>query len=170
MNKIFVSHRITFALAFFTVGVSSATDVWRTYHNARFGATAEVPASWRMQPPPENNDGRIFVSPDGRAKIIVSGIRALNPAPVEMADEAKPSEGETITYLKRGTRWMAVSGTKGDKIFYRKSVLSCRDTIWNHLFVEYNASEKEKYDALVAHVGASLRAGSGYDNECDPME
>jgi hypothetical protein len=56
------------------VAASAGAETWRTYHNTRFGTTAEVPASWKMGPPPENNDGRAFSSPDGRAAIIISGI------------------------------------------------------------------------------------------------
>lgn len=137
---------------------SASAENWRAYHNARFGTTAEVPASWRMGAPPENNDGRVFTSPDGRAEIVVSGMFSIGPRSEEFALRLGPLEGETIEYERRGKDWLVVSGIKDDKIFYRKSLLSCGDTIWNSVFLEYPASEKEKYDPLVAHVAASLRA------------
>jgi hypothetical protein len=49
--------------------MGALADDWRSYHNDRFGTTADVPAAWKMQPPPENDDGRIFVSPDGGEEI-----------------------------------------------------------------------------------------------------
>jgi len=51
---------------------SAWAESWRSYHNARFGTTADVPAGWRMEPPPANNGGRIFTSPDGRAELVVA--------------------------------------------------------------------------------------------------
>lgn len=137
---------------------SASAESWRAYHNARFGTTAEVPEGWRMGAPPENNDGRVFTSPDGRAQIIVSGMFSIGPRSEEFALRLGPLEDEIIEYDRRGRDWLVVSGVKGEKIFYRKSLLSCRDTIWNSVFLEYPASEKDKYDALVAHVAASLRA------------
>ncbi|MEF3365514.1 hypothetical protein V3H18_03085 [Methylocystis sp. 9N] len=137
---------------------SASAESWRAYHNPRFGTTAEVPQGWRMGAPPENNDGRVFTSPDGRAEIIVSGMFSIGPRKEEFALRLGPLEGETIEYERRGRDWLVVSGVKGEKIFYRKSLLSCRDTIWNSVFLEYPASEKDKYDPLVGHVAASLRA------------
>ena len=52
-----------------------------------------------------------------------------------------------------------VSGTRGDTIFYAKHILSCGDQIWNNVHLEYPATEKAAYDALVTHVAGSLRPG-----------
>jgi hypothetical protein len=147
------------------VPLPAYAENWRAYHNARFGATAAVPADWTMNPPPENDDGRVFVSPDKRAQITISGIRALEPYRDAMAAQARPFDGETISYLKRGDRRVVASGAKGDEIFYRKSILTCHDTIWNNIYILYPKSDKAKYDKLVARVSASLRAGGGV--ECD---
>jgi serine/threonine-protein kinase len=150
-----------FVASFLTLNAQA--EGWRSYHNTRFGVTADAPAEWTMGVAPENNDGRVFVSPDKRAEIIISGIFAVSSRGEEIASRLAPNEGETVTYKKRGSASVVVSGIKGDKIFYRKSMLSCHDTIWNDLSIEYPASEKAKYDALVAHVASSLRPGSGYD-------
>jgi hypothetical protein len=148
----------------FAFGANAET--WRTIHTTRFGATAEVPANWVMDPPPTNNDGRSFRSPNGRAQIIVSGIFAIEETKAEkIASMVKPEIGGTITYEKRGPDWIVVSGTKGDRIFYKKSILTCHDTIWNDLWIEYLEDEKHKYDALVKHVSATLHTGESY--ECD---
>lgn len=149
----------------FTFGANAET--WRTIHTARFGTTAEVPANWVMDPPPENDDGRVFRSPNGRAQIIVSGIYAIEEGTnaEKMASEGEPEIGTTITYEKRGPDWKVISGIKGGRIFYMKSILTCHDTIWNHLWIEYPEDEKHKYDALVTHVSATLHATKGY--RCD---
>ena len=146
--------------------VSAAyAEVWRSYHNDRFGATADVPADWKMEPPPEDDDGRIFTSPDGRAELIVNGSYAGVAYPDELGSRLAPMEGETITYKQRKGNWAVVSGTKGDKIFYRKTLLSCSGTIANNVSMEYPASEKARYGSLVAHVAASLKPGKGWGAE-----
>ena len=143
---------------------SADAETWRSIYTPRFGATAKVPANWVMDPPPENDDGRSFRSPNGRAQIIVSGIFALGETITDrMASE--PEIGRTITYKKRGPDWIVISGTKGDRIFYEKSILTCHDTIWNDLWIEYPEAENHNYDALVTYVSATLHAGEG--DECD---
>ena len=137
-------------------------ESWRSYHNERFGTTADAPANWTMGPEPENDDGREFTSPDQHAQLTISGIFANVDANDELASRLEAGQGETITFKKRQGKWVVVSGTKGDRIFYRKTLLSCGDQVANDLFIEYPAAEKEKYDALVAHVTASIRPGRGY--------
>src|ERR1700722_305003 len=54
-------------------GVAVAAQPWKRYGNDRFGVTADVPADWHAQPPPENGDGLTFLSPDGKASLAVYG-------------------------------------------------------------------------------------------------
>jgi hypothetical protein len=115
-----------------------------------------------MGPEPANDDGRKFTSPDKHAEIIISGIFPSVDTDDELASRLEAGEGETIKFKKRQGKWVVVSGTKGDRIFYRKTLLSCRGSIANNLWIEHPAAEKEKYDALIAHVAASLRPGLGY--------
>ncbi|MCI4677638.1 hypothetical protein K9U39_03065 [Rhodoblastus acidophilus] len=147
-------------------GWGAAAAQWRLYHNSRFGATADYPADWKVEPAPENNDGRAFTSSDGRARLTISGIFALEGREEEFAEKARPLEGETVTYTARKGDWIVVSGLRGGKIFYRKAILSCGNKVWNDLDIEYPKAEKAKYDAVVAHLADSLRPGSGYDTDC----
>lgn len=142
------------------------THVWTTYHNTRFGTTADVPPSWRTGPPPENNDGLVFTSPDGAATLTISGMLNIedNLAAAFKFYET-PEKGETITYKHRAGDAVTVSGTKGDRIFYAKHLLSCHNQIWNSIYLEYPAARKTAFDDLVAHVANSLRPGQGYQIE-----
>jgi serine/threonine-protein kinase len=138
----------------------AAAETYRTYANERFGATADVPASWRAGPPPANGDGLVFRSPDGSAALTVSGsLNIADSVDEAMRDQGAPNDGESVTYRQNGPRAVTLSGTKGDKIFYRKSILVCRDQIWNSIHLEYPARDKKAYDALVTHVARSLRPG-----------
>ena len=137
---------------------SARAENLRTYSNPRFGATAEYPSDWRPDPPPENGDGLVFRSPDGKATITISGSLNIADTPEEaMRDEEKGYDGQTVTFHQHGRRWVIVSGTHDDAIFYRKSILVCRDQIWNQVYLDYPAVRKTEFDALVAKVAASLR-------------
>src|SRR5215831_11710642 len=140
--------------------VATAAPQYRTYVNARFGTTAEVPADWKADPPPENGDGLRFRSPDQRASIIVSGSFNIYETVEEaMKSREEPQEGATITYRHREPHALVISGTRGDTIFYYRHILSCGDQIWNNVYLEYPATEKAAYDALVTRVARSLRPG-----------
>ncbi|MBV1704651.1 MAG: hypothetical protein KGQ28_07575, partial [Hyphomicrobiales bacterium] len=103
--------RATFALALaaaMTAGAAQA-DGWRHYVNARYGATADVPAAWREDPPPADGDGRGFTSPDGRGHVAVFGQMAIRSFDGEVASRTRARVGETVTYLDRGATWFVVS-------------------------------------------------------------
>ncbi len=146
---------IQFLLLLFCCGAEA--DEWRTQSARRFGVSAQIPSSWLMEEPPVNNDGRRFTSPDKTASIVISGRFAILSYQEEIADATKSVEGRTVTYIAKGNRWIVTSGVEGDKIYYRKSMLVCRDTIWNNLWIEYLAVEKDRYDSLVRRVSKSLR-------------
>lgn len=134
-------------------------ESWRRYRNARFGASADVPKDWTMGEAPENDDGRVFTSPDKQSQITVYGGFRTSQKEQEVATLLEPGEGETVTYRRQGRDWVAVSGTKGDRIFYRRSLLSCNGTVWNNVSIDYPAAQKKNFDPLVTHVARSLRPG-----------
>jgi serine/threonine-protein kinase len=142
---------------------------WQTYVNERFGSTADVPAGWRAGTPPENGDGLTFAAPDGQATIAIFGsLNVWDKLDEAFAAHETAETGETITYKHRDKRGTVVSGTKGDRIFYRKSILSCRGQVWNNVAIEYQAAEKQAFDAIVSHIAASLRSGkSAQVEECN---
>lgn len=154
--------RMLATLIFLLQMAAAQAGGWQTYRNDRFGATADIPAGWRMGQAPENDDGRVFTSPDGRATITVSGIFVVLPRFQEIELMTKPAAGETIDYKRQGRDWIVVSGRKGDRIFYRKSLLSCGGTVWNTVYLDYPAADKAAFDPIIAHVATSLRGGKGW--------
>lgn len=133
---------------------------WTSYYNSRFGTTADVPPGWRAGPPPENNDGLVFTSPDGQASLTISGMLNVDE---DLGAAFKfyetPNEGEVITYKHRSGGAITVSGTKGAQIFYSKHLLSCHNQIWNSIYLEYPSAVKASFDAIVARVAKSLKSG-----------
>jgi serine/threonine-protein kinase len=151
-------------------GAFADAGAWLTYHNDRFGATADVPKGWTMGPAPENDDGRVFTAPDGAARLIISG--SLNIE--DNLDDAfkfyeTPHAGDTITYKRRIGPAITISGTSGTNILYAKHLLSCHNQIWNSIYLLYPAAQKAAFDAIAIHVAKSLRPGPGYQIEnCRP--
>ncbi|MDT3685887.1 MAG: hypothetical protein RO009_12705 [Pseudorhodoplanes sp.] len=145
------------------LATSALAQDWRVYSNPRFGTRAEVPRDWSMGPAPENDDGRVFTSPDGSATITIYGsLHVLDSIDEAMKIYETPKDGETITYRQRRKRTITVSGTRGERIFYRRAILTCRDQVWNGVAIDYPAARKQEFDALVTRVAKSLRGGQGW--------
>ncbi len=86
----------------------------RAITTTRFGTTADVPEGWRAGPPPENNDGLVFTSPDGKAELIISGsLNIEDDLDVAFKFYETPQQGEMITYKRRAGNAITISGTKG---------------------------------------------------------
>ncbi len=154
--------KLVLLFLFISSPIAAQAGGWQTYRNDRFGATADIPAGWRMGEAPANDDGRVFTSPDGRATITVSGSLDVLPRFQEIEIMTQPNAGETIDYKRQGRDWIVVSGRKGDRIFYKRSLLSCGGTVWNTVYLDYPAAEKAAFDPIVGHVAGSLRGGKGW--------
>ena len=115
-----------------------------------------IPADWKLQPEDPNFSGRRYMAPDGSAWL------ALYSAPADKVNVAEHlknvafADGEEVTYL-RGTRdWLAVSGLKGDRVYYRKAALSCGGTLWRHIAFEYPADQKPMLDRVVERAAQAF--------------
>ena len=62
------------------------------------------------------------------------------------------AEGETLTYLRGERDWIAVSGSKGDRIFYRKAIITCGGKAWHHIAFEYPIALKREMDPYVTRA------------------
>jgi hypothetical protein len=117
---------------------------------------AMVPPNWQLQPPDPNLGGRRFLSPDGSSSLAVyASLTAAEPIASHMQSIAF-AEGETLTYLRGERDWIAVSGKKGDRIFYRKAVIACGGKVWHHMAFEYPAERKRAMDPFVMRAAAII--------------
>lgn len=166
---------LSLALTGTAIAQEGAQEGWTSYHNTRFGTTADVPKGWTMGAEPENNDGRVFTSPDNAATLsIYGGLNIEDSLDAAFKFYETASEGETITYKRRigpaifvsGTKdAMNASGAKVQKIYYAKHLLSCGNQIWNSAYFEYAPDQKAALDPIIAHVIKSLKPGAGYQIE-----
>jgi hypothetical protein len=116
----------------------------RHHQEGRPNPATLVPSGWRL----DRDEGR-YVSPDGSSWFAASA-SLIGPEPIEAhMDRFARQEGEIITYFRRRPDWIAVSGFKGSKIFYRKAVVACGGTVWHHIEFEYPAARKREMDPFV---------------------
>ena len=128
---------------------------WRTYTATRFGAIADVPRDWVMDPPPDNDDGRVFRSPNRQAQIVIGGSYITDDVASALRDAIS---GIGVTYQRIGSDWAVASSVEGSRIFYRRSVIACHNRIINTVEITYPLSQKQAFDPLVEHVSKSLHS------------
>jgi len=120
------------------------------------GSSSFIPADWKLQPADPNFSGRRYMAPDGSAWL------ALYSAPVDkdkVAAHLKDvafADGEEVTTIRGAHDWLAVSGTKGDRVYYRKAALACGGTTWRHIAFEYPAEQKAALDRLVERAAQAF--------------
>jgi hypothetical protein len=73
-----------------------------------------------------------------------------------------PEPNERITYRAGGKNWLVLSGTRGDRIFYKRHLFSHANHVINAFEISYPAGLASGYDPIVARMSKSLRAGTGY--------
>jgi|SRR6266508_499829 len=130
----------------------------------RVGLSQMVPPDWQLQPPDPNWHGRRFLSPDGQSWLAAYSSPADRGALAAHLKEVAFVEGEEITYLQGERSWIAVSGFKGDRIFYRKVVLACAGKTWRQIALEYPAQAKRAVDGLVSRVSRALEPDANDEN------
>lgn len=106
--------------------VSPPTENWAFYQNARFGTTIAYPAGrFIAQPPPENDDGRRFVSPDGAVQFIVYASHNVLGQTIDdlLFDEIEFGGFESITNRQVSAGRLSIEGTReGKTVLHMKMI------------------------------------------------
>ena len=108
-----------------------------------------IPADWQLQPADPKFNGRRYMAPDGSAWLALYSAPAEKDAIAAHLKNVAFADGEEVTYLRGARDWLAVSGLKGDRVYYRKVVLACGGTMWRHVAWEYPAQAKPVIDRMV---------------------
>jgi hypothetical protein len=137
--------------------LTAANAQTRSNDPPRRGIPAVLPPDWILQPADPNGHRKDLTSPDGRASLTVLEERADTNMASYMRSVAE-RDGEHVTYQRRGRGWIVSSGFKGDRIFYRKAMLACGDTVWHQIAFEYPAADKRAYDRFVTRTEKALAA------------
>ena len=128
------------------------------YTNARYGYSIDYPSLFSPGAPPTNNDGRAFRSRDGRSSLTVYGTNnALNQGLDEAYHVLLREKGRNVTYKASDGNWFVVSWRERGLIFYQKVYHgpgSC-----NGFVLSYPASQRTRFDPIVARLAGSFRPG-----------
>ena len=123
----------------------------RHHQDGRPDPATVIPPGWQLQ----RDEGR-YVSPDGSSWFAPhASLVGSEPIAAQM-DRMARREGERVTYFRRERDWIAVSGFKGGRIFYRKAVVACGGTVWHLIEFEYPAARKRQMDPFVNRASYSI--------------
>ena len=137
----------------------SKADHWASYEDGRFGFTLEYPADVFVAAPSRPEEGKSFLSRDGRARLLVS---AAPTKGVPLATHRQSlMEGVYVDaaydYKPRGTTWYVLSGTLGTDMFYQRVTFSCDGRAFHTWKLVYPLSEREYYDRIVEAMNRRYR-------------
>lgn len=148
------------ALLLLSAAFASAQDKFSTYSNDRFHFSIDYPADLlTMAPPPDNDDGRTFRSADGQIEMLVWGQHNAESKTLdEMYNLDLKGFTEKPSYMVLKRDWFVLSGMKDGKIFYEKTLIRRKGgDVFFTFTVEYPASEKAKFDAIVKRMADSFK-------------
>lgn len=148
------------------VPVTVGKDGWMRYENARFGSVIPVPPGMVALRPPDNGDGQMFATPDGKVQLSVWGAFNVDGnGDLEMRwQEDLAQAGRTLTYKRKTAGWYVISGVMKDGTgFYERYTANAKYVAaWR---MTYPQAEEKKYAAWVERIakGYEVRLGKGVD-------
>ena len=151
-------------LASVTTVAAAAQDV-ATYRNDRHGFSLSYPAATftpQPQEPPAGDDGRVFVSSDGAARLLAGALSNADGMSLRgyrslVLQQSYP--GAVIDYAPMRGNWFVLSGIRDGLMFYERVTFTCGGRRINSWAMLYPAAERRLYDRIVEQVARSYRAG-----------
>lgn len=165
-----------FALLFaapFAVAIDAVAgpESWTTIKNERHGFAIAYPASiFEQKAPPRTDEGRLFISKDGKAKLLVGAFTNDWDASLKDYRQFLLSEqyaGADIDYAPVKRSWFVLSGEQAGQIFYQRVTFTCQGKLINSWAMLYPAAERKIYDRLVEAVARTFTPGEGRTGACD---
>jgi hypothetical protein len=134
-----------------------------TYFNKRYGFTLSYPTTRFKPQEPLSEDGRVWVSHDGNAKLLAGALP--NPDGLTLEDYRKlvmqqSYAGATIDYAPVRETWFVLSGIRDGTMFYERVTFTCGGRLINSWAMIYPADERKVYDRIVERVAKTYRAGA----------
>jgi hypothetical protein len=134
---------------------------WSHYANDRYGYAIDIPPGFSEVAEPDNSDGGVSTSADGKTKLRVWGAYIMQES---FADEIAwridqdKTDGWQISYDRRLAKAASWSGSKGDRIFYQRGVAGCNGAAY-YFNLDYDRSALKANDAIVKRLVKSLQGG-----------
>lgn len=146
-------------------------DEWTTIKNERRGFAIAYPAGvFEQNTQPKSDDGRVFTSKDGRAKLLVGAFEneqntSLDEYRQFLLDEQYA--GATLDYAPVRKKWFVLSGTRNGQIFYQRVSFTCGGQLINSWAMLYPEDERETYDRVLEAIARTFTPGAGRTGACD---
>ncbi|MGQ0457278.1 MAG: hypothetical protein ACT4OU_09465 [Hyphomicrobium sp.] len=144
---------------------------WTSVKNERHGFAIAYPTGvFEQKSPPTSEEGRVLVSKDGRAKLLVGAFpNADNHSLAEYREFLLTDEfaGAAIDYAPVRQRWFVLSGVRNGEIFYQRVSFTCGGRLINSWAMLYPESERKTYDRVVEAVARTYSPGAGRTGACD---
>lgn len=136
---------------------------FKEYFNDRFGFSVDYPADFKEQPPPENNDGQEFRSIDekvqelawGEYNDILDNVKTVSQHQA-FDKQMLAKDRWTVTYQPKGSNWYVLSGKKGQRIMYQRTIVG--PSVVQTVRLEYPANLQSDYASIVERIARSLTA------------
>jgi hypothetical protein len=134
-----------------------------TYRNERHGFSLSFPATAFAPQPAPNEDGRVFLSQDGSARLLAGALpnaerMSLRQYRDLVLEQSYP--GAALDYAPVRDTWFVLSGTRGGTMFYERVTFTCGGRLINSWAMLYPVAERRVYDRIVEQVARSYRAGT----------
>lgn len=139
----------------------TAQPGWRSYFDERTGTRVDFPAALFSVDAgePERGTGRVFESADGRAKFSAYALdNEQGDTPRSYLRKFLKVDPGTIDYRRVTDRFFAVSGVRGDEVYYSRCNFHGR---MHCIFVSYPERELRDWDGIVTRISLSLRGPRG---------
>lgn len=170
-----LAHGLALAIvvsALLAPGVTAARQSleWGSLVHPQRGFTIAYPSNvFQVRDGAAEEDGRVFVSRDGRAKLLVGAFD--NSAEFTIASYRKylldnNYTGAVLDYERNNPRWFIISGTRGDTMFYERVTFTCGGRLINSWAMLYPVAERNFYDRIVEAVARSYSPGAGVTGDC----
>jgi hypothetical protein len=135
-----------------------------TYKNERHGYTLAYPSAQFIALPTPNEDGRQFVSKDGKARLLVGTLANFdgkNLAAYRSFVLSESYPGAKVDYAPVRDTWFVVSGTRNGTAFYQRVNFACGGRAINSWIVLFPEGEKAVYEPIIEQVHRDYRPGPG---------
>ena len=132
-------------------------DNWQRYVVTETGASVDLPRTY-LQPgswQPESGAGGKFLTSDSRANLTVQSDRTCQRYAGDVPDQKKPPSG--IVYRRVTGRFFVASSFRNGLIWYNRCNFAGR--MVTCVLINYPASEKKQWDAVVTRISNSLSKG-----------
>jgi hypothetical protein len=133
---------------------------YRTYQNARYNFSIAYPSTLKPEGESDNGDGQTFRSRDDSVLMRAWGSQNISNESLRAAYQSAISDIESIdggnaTYKFLGRNFFVVSGLRGGKVIYQKTLM--RGDVFKTFLIEYPVAMQSTYDPITARVARSFK-------------